>query len=102
MKSFPINKRLLSLALTLAILINIPILPALSVQSQTPLYSTNTDNNYQENETLSVIFVGNNWDGMIDVIDATSFQHLGVINGIPDKRERMRAIRKSLFRLIFF
>ena len=53
-------------------------------------------------DTTPVIFVGNNWDGMIDVIDADSFQHLGIINGIPDKAERMREIHRSLFRMIFF
>ena len=49
-----------------------------------------------------VIFVGNNWDGVIDVIDANSYEHLGVINGIPDKDERISAIHRSFFRMIFF
>lgn len=49
-----------------------------------------------------VVFVGNNWDGMIDVIDAASYAHLGVINGIPDKRERLREIHRSFVRMLFF
>ncbi len=49
-----------------------------------------------------VIFVGNNWEGMIDVIDAQSYEHLGRINGIPDKDERMAEINDSLVHRIAF
>lgn len=35
------------------------------------------------------IFVGNNWDGTIDVIDGDNYDVLGRINGIPDYQERM-------------
>ena len=38
------------------------------------------------------IFVGNNWDGTIDVIDGDSYDILGRINGIPDYQERMEAL----------
>lgn len=50
----------------------------------------------------NVIFVGNNWEGMIDVIDAASYENIGRINGIPDKAERMREIRGNFLRFIFF
>ena len=53
-------------------------------------------------DTQPVIFVGNNWEGMIDVIDAATYRNLGRINGIPDKQERMREIHRNLFRTIFF
>lgn len=36
--------------------------------------------------------MGNNWEGTIDVIDATSFEKVGQINGIPDKEQRLREI----------
>lgn len=42
--------------------------------------------------TQQVVFVGNNWEGMIDVIDADTYEHLGRINGIPDKHWRMTEI----------
>lgn len=69
--------------------------------------SLRADQNYTANpgsqdEAAAVIFVGNNWDGMIDVIDASTFQPLGVINGIPDKDQRMQAIWFNPIRLIFF
>lgn len=50
----------------------------------------------------NVIFVGNNWEGMIDVIDATSYSHIGRINGIPDKAQRMAEIRANFIHFIFF
>lgn len=55
----------------------------------------------QEN-TRDVIFVGNNWEGMIDVIDAETYTSLGRINGIPDKRQRMTEIIFNPIRLVFF
>lgn len=53
-------------------------------------------------DTRNVIFVGNNWEGMIDVIDATTYEHIGRINGIPDKAQRMKEIHSNLVRFIFF
>src|SRR5690554_1462118 len=53
-------------------------------------------------DTRDVIFVGNNWEGMIDVIDAETYTKLGRINGIPDKRQRMTEILFNPLRLVFF
>ncbi|MGM0562847.1 MAG: YncE family protein [Pseudomonadota bacterium] len=52
--------------------------------------------------TEDVIFVGNNWEGTIDVIDAESYQRIGRINGIPDKRKRMLEISINPVHLVFF
>jgi len=49
-----------------------------------------------------VIYVGNNWEGMIDVIDADTYQRLGRINGVPDKEKRMDELSWSPFRLTAF
>ncbi|EKF73958.1 serine/threonine protein kinase [Alcanivorax hongdengensis A-11-3] len=49
-----------------------------------------------------VIFVGNNWEGMIDVIDAQTYQRLGRINGIPDQQAREQAIASNPLDLLFF
>lgn len=48
------------------------------------------------------IFVGNNWEGMIDVIDATTYEKLGRINGIPDYWKRKHELYMSPVRLIAF
>ncbi|MEQ3722723.1 serine/threonine protein kinase [Alcanivorax sp.] len=49
-----------------------------------------------------VIFVGNNWEGMVDVIDANTYTRLGRINGIPDQAEREKAIAMNPLDLVFF
>lgn len=53
-------------------------------------------------EKRSVIFVGNNWEGMIDVIDAKTYEKLGRINGIPDKHDRMARIALDPLHLTVF
>jgi YVTN family beta-propeller protein len=45
-----------------------------------------------EGGTRSVLFVGNNWDGTVDIIDPEDFTRLGRINVIPDLEERQREI----------
>ncbi|MEQ9545711.1 MAG: hypothetical protein RIK85_06870 [Marinobacter sp.] len=49
-----------------------------------------------------VVFVGSNWDGVIDVIDGESYVKIGRINGIPDKEERMNEIRLDPIKLAAF
>ena len=46
-------------------------------------------------ELQPAIFVGNNWDGTIDVINGETYEVLGRINGIPDYEERMAELRKK-------
>jgi YVTN family beta-propeller protein len=53
-------------------------------------------------DTRQVMFVGNNWEGTADVIDASTFERLGRINVIPDKEERLREIHASPDKLAFF
>ncbi|PTX55073.1 YVTN family beta-propeller protein [Melghirimyces profundicolus] len=43
-------------------------------------------------ETRSVLFVGNNWDGTVDIIDPEDFTRLGRIHVIPDLEERRQAM----------
>jgi len=52
--------------------------------------------------TNEVIFVGNNWEGMIDVIDSDTYEPVGRINGIPDYHERMWEILLNPIKLVAF
>ncbi|MEU6949944.1 YncE family protein [Streptomyces sp. NPDC046316] len=50
-----------------------------------------------------VMFVGNNWDGTADVIEATGdFARIGRINVIPDRERRMWEIGLNPIKLAFF
>ena len=55
-----------------------------------------------QNRAQAVIFVGNNWEGMIDVIDAKTYERLGRIDGIPDRQARMTEIFLNPVKLIYF
>ncbi|WP_295719638.1 serine/threonine protein kinase [uncultured Halovibrio sp.] len=56
----------------------------------------------RDDGTQDVIFVGNNWEGTIDVISANNYQKVGRINGIPDKKERLREIFLNPDQLVLF
>lgn len=81
-----------------------------SAPSTTPVQDETSDAADTTQDTTSsepkgptpVIFVGNNWEGMVDVIDARSYESLGRINAIPDKEERMEEISKDPIRSLFF
>ncbi|MDT0307506.1 PQQ-binding-like beta-propeller repeat protein [Streptomyces sp. DSM 44917] len=48
-----------------------------------------------------VMFVGNNWDGTADVIEASGdFERIGRVDVIPDRRQRMTEIHLNPIRLI--
>ncbi|MFV8570615.1 YncE family protein [Marinobacter sp. SBS5] len=55
-----------------------------------------------EDGAKPVVFVGSNWDGVIDVIDGESYVKIGRINGIPDKDERMQEIWLNPVKLAAF
>jgi hypothetical protein len=56
----------------------------------------------QRPDTRPVMFVGNNWEGTADIVDARSFERLARINTIPDREERMAEIQRDPERLAFF
>jgi hypothetical protein len=56
----------------------------------------------QRPDTRQVMFVGNNWEGTADIIDARTFERLARINTIPDRDERMAEIQSDPERLAFF
>ncbi len=49
-----------------------------------------------------VMFVGNNWAGTADVVDARTFKRIKRINIVPDKDERMQEIYTSPDKLAFY
>ena len=50
-----------------------------------------------------VMFVGNNWEGTVDVIKSTgTYAKLGRVNVIPDKDERLREIYLNPIKLVYF
>jgi hypothetical protein len=53
-------------------------------------------------DTRQVMFVGNNWDGTADIVDARNFRRLARINVIPDKEERLAEIMRDPERQAFF
>ncbi len=54
-------------------------------------------------EVQPVIFVGNNWQGSITVIDRDSHQVISVLSGIPDKRERLEQVKEQFVgRMLFY
>jgi YVTN family beta-propeller protein len=53
-------------------------------------------------DTLPVMFVGNNWDGTADIVDAHTFKRLARLDTIPDRQERMQEILANPVRTGYF
>jgi DNA-binding beta-propeller fold protein YncE len=70
-----------------------PVEDEVVVEDSTPDYSDGL---------RPAIFVGNNWDGTIDVIDGDNYDILGRINAIPDYEERMEEIKDDFWRYTIF
>ncbi len=67
-------------------------IPAQAETPNTPEPTEPSDPDDYPEGLRPAIFVGNNWDGTIDVIDGDNYEILGRINGIPDYQERMEAL----------
>ena len=53
-------------------------------------------------DTHPVMFVGNNWDGTADVVDARSYRRLARLNIVPDRDERLREILTNPMKAPYF
>ena len=53
-------------------------------------------------QPLDVMFVGNNWDGTADVVDAGTFRKIRRLNIVPDLEERLTAIRTNPVKLAYY
>lgn len=49
-----------------------------------------------------VVFIGNNWDGTVDLLRPGSFERVARVDVVPDKRERLQEIMVDPYRLAFF
>ena len=58
-------------------------------------HTTATDLTTTEDMLVDVIFVGNNWQGSITVIALDDYRKVGVLDGIPDKLERLKDVRSQ-------
>lgn len=67
-----------------------------------PALAAGTEGPPARPDTHPVMFVGNNWDGTADVVDANNYRRLARINTIPDRDERLREIFASPVRTGFF
>jgi hypothetical protein len=56
----------------------------------------------QRPDTRPVMFVGNNWEGTADIVDARTFERLARVNTTPDKEERLAEIQRDPVRQAYF
>ena len=76
----------------LAVLLTATVVaPAGATEDQTPL-----------GDVKRVVFVGNNWEGTVDLLEPRTFDRLGRINMIPDQDERMMEIATNPERLAYY
>ncbi|HNI62466.1 MAG TPA: YncE family protein [Agitococcus sp.] len=53
-------------------------------------------------DSQAVVFVGNNWDGTVNVFNNQNYSKVGVINVVPDKQARMKEILLNPIKLVAF
>ena len=53
-------------------------------------------------DSQAVVFVGNNWDGTVNVFNSQNYSKVGVINVVPDKQARMKEILLNPIKLVAF
>jgi hypothetical protein len=73
-----------------------------AVLAYAPAVAAGQEGPPQRPDTRQVMFVGNNWEGTADIVDARTFERLARINTIPDKEERLAEIQRDPVRLAFF
>ncbi len=68
-----------------------PAGPAAASEEQTPV-----------GDVKRLVFVGNNWEGTVDLLTPGTFKRVGRINMVPDQDERMMEIATNPERLAYF
>jgi DNA-binding beta-propeller fold protein YncE len=57
----------------------------------------------EQPEVREVLFVGNNWDGTVDVVTPVAgLDHIGTINVVPDLDQRLAEIKRDPIRYAYF
>lgn len=80
----------------MALVVGTSALSAVSVHAGSPTAP-------QPPNTQQVFFVGNNWDGTVTVIKSGGdFSKVGVINMIPDRKERLKEIHLNPVKLVAY
>ncbi|EFQ82951.1 hypothetical protein HMPREF0063_12160 [Aeromicrobium marinum DSM 15272] len=68
------------------------LVPALAPVAQDPAPATPVNAPAPGGTPLDVMFVGNNWAGTADVVDARTFEKLRTIDVVPDRQQRLNEI----------
>lgn len=88
------NKKWPKFCLTLSAMAMLSALPSVQAASTPSAAPANSQ---------QVFFVGNNWDGTVTVIRPSGdFGKIGVINMIPDRKERLKEIHLNPIKLIAY
>ncbi|MCO8070566.1 YncE family protein [Acinetobacter lwoffii] len=88
------NKKWPRFCLTLSAMAMLSALPSVQAASAPSAVPANSQ---------QVFFVGNNWDGTVTVIRPSGdFGKIGVINMIPDRKERLKEIHLNPIKLIAY
>ena len=85
------HARVLSVVLLALVLSVLGIVPAGATEGQTP-----------RGDAKRVVFVGNNWEGTVDLLEPGTLRRLGRINMIPDQDARMMEIATTAGRLPYY
>ena len=75
---------------------------ALPTPGETPVRTVDTTSQSDDAGQREVMFVGNNWEGTADVVDARTYERIKRINIIPDRDERMNEIYTNPDKLAFY
>lgn len=84
-------RALVAAGAALAVAAGAPTTTAAATEGQTPV-----------GDVRHAVFVGNNWEGTVDIIAPGTFKRLGRINMIPDQDERMMEIATNPERLAYY
>ena len=87
--------------LTRAVVTAAAVLAVTAVPSARPRAAA-TEGQTPVGDVKRVVFVGNNWEGTVDLLAPATFERLGRINMIPDQDERMMEIATNPERLAYY
>ncbi len=87
------RRRLEALVLCLAVGLGVAVAPAAPASATAPGIS---------DDVTRMVFVGNNWDGTVDVLRPGTLRRVARLDAIPDYEKRMQEIATNPQRLAYF